>query len=99
MDRRVRQPGKRTTGTAAQDFVVAPPGYRGQPPEGLPAITAPTPYVWIIGRTQTNGPADYSAVHNVQAGYSITVTGQAPEHTNDPDQNEQASNLTNIHTR
>jgi len=78
-------PGKRTTGTAAQDFVVAPPGYRGQPPEGLPAITAPTPYVWIIGRTQTNGPADYSAVHNVQAGYSITVTGQAPEHTIDPD--------------
>ena len=63
---------------------MAPPGYRGQLPEGLPVITAPTPYVWIIGRTQTNGPADYSAVNQVQAGYSITVTGQAAEHTIDP---------------
>jgi hypothetical protein len=78
-------PGKRTTGTASQDLVVAPSGYRGQLPEGLSAITAPTPYVWIIGRTQTNGPADYSAVNQVQDGYSITVTGQAPEHTVDPD--------------
>jgi len=52
-------PGKRTTGTNAQDFVVTGPRYAGELPDGLPVITAPTPYVWIIGRTQTNGPADY----------------------------------------
>ena len=29
------------------------------------------PYVWIIGRTETNGVKDY--VHKVQDGYKITL--------------------------
>lgn len=76
-------PGKRTTGTAAQDFVVARPGYGADLPADLPVIWAPTPYVWIIGRTQTNGPSDYPNVHNVQDGYGITVPGKPPEHVVD----------------
>jgi hypothetical protein len=76
-------PGKRTTGTAAQDFVVAGPGYGGGLPADLPVISAPTPYVWIIGRTQTNGPSDYPDVHKVQDGYGITVPGKAREHVVD----------------
>ena len=68
--------GKRTTGTDAQDFVISAPGYAGDLPEGLAAIAASTPYVWIIGRTQTNGPADYDAVHEVQDGYRISPVGK-----------------------
>ena len=39
---------------------------------GTQRIDAPTPYVWIIGRTKTDGPPDYDAVHKIQAGYKIT---------------------------
>jgi hypothetical protein len=65
-------PGSRTTGTAAADFAVLPPGWRGDLPAGLTPVQAPTAYVWVIGRTQTNGPADYDAVHHVQDGLSVT---------------------------
>ncbi len=65
-------PGWRTTGTAAADFLVTPPGWRGTVPAGMTRISAPTPDVWIIGRTKTDGPQDYDAVHRIQAGYKIT---------------------------
>lgn len=65
-------PGWRTTGTKAANYLVTPPGWTGTAPDGVTRIAAPTPYVWIIGRTKTDGPADYDAVHKVQAGYTIT---------------------------
>jgi hypothetical protein len=65
-------PGWRTTGTQAGDFLVTPPGWSGTVPAGTTRISAPTPYVWIIGRTKTDGPPDYNAVHKIQDGYKIT---------------------------
>jgi hypothetical protein len=73
-------PGKRTTGTQAADFAVVPPGWRGQVPDGIQRIQAPTVHVWIIGRTQTDGPADYDAVRQVQDGFSITPLSRRGEH-------------------
>ena len=69
-------PGWRTTGTQAGNFLITPPGWNGDVPSGMTRIDAPTPWVWIIGRTQTNGPADYDAVHKIQAGYKITPLSQ-----------------------
>ena len=75
-------PGWRTTGTQAGNFLVTPPGWRPdlrdrlveelKLPKGTQRIDAPTPYVWIIGRTKTDGPPDYDAVHKIQAGYKVT---------------------------
>jgi hypothetical protein len=75
-------PGWRTTGTQAINVLVTRPGWTGKVPQGFAHIAAPTPYVWIIGRTKTDGPADYDAVHEIQAGYKITPLsrwGKAPE--------------------
>jgi hypothetical protein len=83
-------PGWRTTGTAAGNFIIVPPGWRSdlkdrlidQLPKDTQRIDAPTAYVWIIGRTKTDGPQDYDAVHKIQAGYKITPLsqwGKAPE--------------------
>jgi hypothetical protein len=66
-------PGWRTTGTKAGNFLVTPPNWNGTVPDGMTRINAPTPYVWLIGRTKTDGPPDYDAVRKIQAGYKVTL--------------------------
>lgn len=65
-------PGTRTTGkNTARDFLVVGPKWNGEVPSGLEMIKSPTRYVWIIGRTQTNGAADYANVHKIQDSYKL----------------------------
>ena len=65
-------PGKRTTGTKAGNFAIVGPHWKGALPKGMRKIKAPTNMVWIIGRTQTNGVADYANVHQIQHGFKLT---------------------------
>jgi hypothetical protein len=65
-------PGKRTTGTKAHDFAIVGPAWHGKLPRGVTAIKAPTNMVWIIGRTQTEGPTDVAAVNQLQQQYRLT---------------------------
>ncbi len=69
-------PGSRTTGTQAGNFLVTPLGWIGTVRDGFTHIASPTPYLWIIGRTKTDGAADYDAVHKIQAGYKVTPLSQ-----------------------
>ena len=79
-------PGWRMTGTQAGNFLVTPPGWRPdlrerfidefKLPRDTQRIDAPTPYVWVIGRTKTDGPADYDAVRKIQAGFKVTLLSE-----------------------
>jgi hypothetical protein len=69
-------PGTRTTGTGAQIFAVVGPHWRGQVPQGIDEIRSPTATVMMIGRTQTNGKADYVNVHTFQNGINAVPLSQ-----------------------
>jgi hypothetical protein len=65
-------PGKRTTGTGAQKYLISGPGWAGTVPPGLTHYKSPTGFVWILGRIYCTGtPQDYAAVHAEQAKLSL----------------------------
>jgi hypothetical protein len=69
-------PGTRTSGSQAGHFGLVQEDWHGELPAGVERIECPTPLIWIIGRTQTNGVKDYANVHKVQTGYALTPLSQ-----------------------
>lgn len=76
--------GSRTGESRGGKFLLVGPGWQGAVtssghlrPDGLPVppglslLRSPTNLAWLIGRTQTNGKADYPLVHKLQAGYRL----------------------------
>jgi DNA sulfur modification protein DndE len=51
-------PGKRTTGTKADTFLITGPGWSGTAPTGMKQFKAPTNMVWFLGRIQVNNQKD-----------------------------------------
>jgi hypothetical protein len=65
--------GSRTTGTAAQSFLIAGPRWHGTPPADVTQVyRSPTRWVWVNGQMLANGPADYDVVNALQKQYKLT---------------------------
>jgi len=70
-------PGRRTTGTAASQFLLAGPQWDGAAPAGMKTIRAPTNAVWALARILVDGPDDVAAVHAIQDQLAISRWGAA----------------------
>ena len=64
-------PGTRTTGNNAQTFAIVGPHWQGRLPAGVREYRSPTGKGLMIGRSQTNGKADYDAVRKFQDGMKV----------------------------
>jgi hypothetical protein len=69
-------PGKRTSGTQAQNYAIVSQGWEEELPQGVAKIESPTPYFWIILRIQTNGEEDYLAVNKLQDEFKLISLSQ-----------------------
>lgn len=58
--------GRRATGTAAASFLLTPPGWTGNAPDGARVIEFPTAVATIVGRWACDGPDDLAAVRALQ---------------------------------
>jgi hypothetical protein len=70
--------GTRTEGTVGGRYWLLGPGAAQPPQDGLPVMRSPTRWVWLIGRTQTNGSGDYETVHRLQDGLRLRCYGRPP---------------------
>jgi hypothetical protein len=70
--------GHRATGTNAGDFLLVPPGWSGDTPDGVTVIHVPTRVASIVGRWACSGESDLAAVHALQDAISLEpVDGNA----------------------
>ena len=72
-------PGTRTSGNQGVTYLLAGPEWNGQVPKGMTLLKSPTDMVWLIGRTQTNGTADFATVHELQNRLRLTKWLQPPD--------------------
>ncbi|WP_033213754.1 DUF1254 domain-containing protein [Kitasatospora phosalacinea] len=64
--------GRRSSGTAEQTWLIAPPGWRGTAPDGVPVIVSPTTVAVIAGRNHCAGPDDLERVRGIQRQLTLT---------------------------
>ncbi len=57
--------GKRTTGTAAGDYLISGPGWKGTVPQGVSQIASPRHSVLVVGRVLVESDSDLPAAHEL----------------------------------
>jgi hypothetical protein len=64
----------RRVGSRAGNYALIGPGWHGNLPEDVTAVTpsSPTPWILILGRTLADGVDDLPVVHALQAQYKLT---------------------------
>lgn len=77
----IASPGKRTTGTETQRYLITGPGWKGNIPGDMKQIASPTNMAWLAGRTQVNNSEDgATAVKEIQQGYRLTPLSSYGKH-------------------
>ena len=64
-------PGTRTRKGNESVYLLVGPNWQGTVPAHMTLLRSPTDMVWLIGRTQTNGKADFEKVHRIQDGLQL----------------------------
>ncbi|MDH6124467.1 DUF1254 domain-containing protein [Kitasatospora sp. GP82] len=64
--------GRRSTGTAAQTWLITPPHWHGTPSEDVQVIVSPTTVATIVGRHACDGPSDLPRVLDLQRQLTLT---------------------------
>lgn len=64
--------GTRTTGTAAGDYVITGPGWRGQVPSGMTQVASPNKAVLVAGRVFVENDDDVPAAYRVAQQVRLT---------------------------
>lgn len=67
--------GHRTTGTAAQKYLLVGSTWQGKVPAEATLVRSPTNDVYVNLRVKTDGPADQAAANAIQDGFLVTPAG------------------------
>jgi len=69
--------GKRTTGTAAGDYLVSGPGWKGVVPQGMSQISSPNNAVLLLGRVLVESDSDLPTAYGLAKQILLTPLNQA----------------------
>jgi hypothetical protein len=64
--------GKRTTGTAAGDYLLTGPGWKGAMPQGMTQISSPNHAVLVLGRVFVESQSDLPAAYDLSKQIQLT---------------------------
>jgi len=68
--------GKRTTGTAAGDYLVSGPGWKGVVPQGMSQISSPNNAVLLLGRVLVESDSDLPTAYGLAKQIQLTPLNQ-----------------------